>query len=158
MIETWIDEVPKVFEISDSRFGTVRSYRVIEKAEFPLAINPAELDRSPVAVTLPATLRMEYSTGGPLIGYWAGVTELHVAPDIDKGRLPSLMPWYGKIMQAVVTHMKLNNKVELFLLSDREDAIDGPLPLKYGDEAWHWGFIVNWQVKERLEGQFSPSA
>lgn len=157
MIETWIDEVAKVFEISDSRFGTVRSYRMIEKAEMPLAINPNELNTSPVALTITGSVRFEYSMGGPCIAYWSGSTEIHVAPSIDHGLLPSLLPWYGTLINAVTSHMKLNNTVELFMLADRDDAIEGPIPLQYGEEAWHWGFVVNWQVKERIEGQLTVS-
>jgi len=28
--------------------------------------------------------------------------------------------------------------------------------LKYGDEAWHWGFVVNWMVEESLAGSALP--
>ena len=153
MIETWIDELAKVWEISDQRFGTVRSYKLIEKAEFPSSIEASTLSTTPVALTIPGWLRPEYSEGGPKIGFYTGVTEFHVAPSLDKGLMPSLMPWYGLILQAAVGHMKLNNTVEYFVIDqDREDAIAGPLGLKYGDEVVHWGFLVHWKVKEKLNG------
>lgn len=158
MIETWIDELAKVWEFSDGRFGTVHSYRLIEKAEFPASIDPSELDKSPIALTIPASLGPEYSAGGPAIGYWVGVTEFHVAPDLDYARLPALLPWYGMILRAATTHAKLNNTVELFQIENRDDAIAGPLSLQYGNEAMHWGFLVHWRVKERLEGQITFSA
>lgn len=154
---TWLDELAKIWEFSDGRFGTVRSYRLIEKAEFPSSIVPADLLTSPIALTVPASLKPEYSSGGPLIAYWNGVTEFHVAPDIDRGRVPALMPWYGMILNAATSHMRLNNTVELFLLADSENAIEGPIGLQYGDEAEHWGFTVQWQVKQRIEGMITVS-
>lgn len=159
MIETWIDELAKTWEISDRRFGTVRSYRLIERADFPSSIDAATLSANPVALTIPGWLRPEYSLGGPKIGFYSGVTEFHVAPSIDKGLLPSLFPWYGVILQAAAARMKLNGTVEHFLIDmDREDAIAGPLGLKYGAEEMHWGFLVHWKVKERLDGQLTVSA
>lgn len=158
MIERWIDELAKVWQISDRRFGTVRSYMLIEKAEFPSTIDPAALGTQPVALTIPGWFKPEYSAGGPHLGFYAGVTEFHVAPSKDYGLIPSLMPWYGLILKAAVGHIKLNNTVEYFLIEDREDAIAGPLALQYGSENPHWGFLVHWKVKERLEGQLTVSA
>lgn len=156
MIESWIDELAKVWEFQ-AGLGMVRSYRLIEKAEFPSSIDPADLERSPVALTIPAAMRPQYSEGGPLIGFYRGVTEFHVAPDVNKSRLPALLPWYGKILRAAASHMKLNNTVEYFAIDDQEDAIAGPLDMQYGGEAPHWGFLVNWIVKERLENQLTVS-
>lgn len=156
MIETWIDELAKVWEISDRKFGTVHSYQLIKKAEFPSAINPQDLGTSPVALSIPSGMTAEYSAGGPQIGYWTGVTEFHVSPDLDYGRLPQLLPWYGVILKAAAGHAKLNNTVELFLID--APGIVGPLGLQYGDETPHWGFNVHWKVKERLESQITFSA
>lgn len=156
MIETWIDNLVKVWEISDRRFGTVHSYRLISKAEFPAAINPQELATSPAALTIPSAMVPEYSAGGPLFAMWTGVTEFHVSPDLDFGRLPQLLPWYGVILSAAAGHAKLNNTVELFLLD--APGIVGPISLQYGDETPHWGFNVHWKVKERLESQITFSA
>ena len=155
MIENWIDELAKVWEISDGHFGTVHSYKLVEKAEFPSSIDPKDLDKSPIALTIPGTLEPEYSEGGPKFGLWTGVTEFHVAPDLDYGRLPALLPWYGMILRAATSHMKLNNTVELFLLDTQ--GIVGPIGLTYGSEAAHWGFNVHWRVKERLESQITVS-
>jgi hypothetical protein len=153
MIENWIDELAKVWEISDKRFGTVRSFRMMEKAEFPDSIDPVGLDVSPMALTFPGTFEPEYSEGGPHIGYWKGQTEFHVASDLDRSRVPSLLPWYGMILKAATANMTLGGSVELFLIDSTEDAITGLLPLSYGGETAHWGFVVKWTVKERLEGQ-----
>lgn len=155
---TWLDELAKIWEFSDGSFNTVKSYRLLEKAEFPSAINPTDLDRSPIALSMPSAMKPEYSAGGPAIAYWTGETEFHVAPDLDRGRLPALMLWYGMILNAAASHMKLNGTVELFLLADSETAIEGPLALQYGSEASHWGFTVQWQVKQRIEGQITISA
>ena len=158
MIESWIDELAKIWEISDRKFGTVRSIKLIERAEFPDSIDPAMLDTSPLALTVPGGMKPEYSFGGPILGYWNGVTEFHVAPDLNRSRIPSLLQWYGMIVRAAAANMKLNNTVDLFLIDDREDAITGPVALKYGNEAEHWGFIVHWKVQERLEADVTVSA
>lgn len=156
MIENWIDELAKIWEISDGKFGTVRSYRLIEKAEFPSSIDPKELDQAPIALTIPGTMAPEYSLGGPKFAMWSGVTEFHVSSDLDYGRLPTLLPWYGMILKAAASHAKLNNTVELFLIDTQ--GIVGPVGLKYGNEAQHWGFNVYWRVKEKLESQLTVSA
>lgn len=153
----WLDELAKIWEFSDGNFGTVKSYRLVEKAEFPSSIDPADLDRSPIALSMPSAMKPEYSQGGPTIAFWTGETEFHVAPDLDRGRLPALMQWYGMILNAATSHMKLNNTVELFLLADSENAIDGPLALQYGNESPHWGFTVQWQVKQHIESQVTIS-
>ncbi len=147
MIESWIDSLCKVWEFSAPGFDMVRSYRLIEKAEFPSAINAADLGQHPVALTIPAAVQPLYSMGRKHIT-WFGETEFHVAPDLDHGRLPSLIPWYGLILRAASAHVQLGGIVANFVIMDRADAIEGPLALKYGDEAAHWGFTVKWMVEE----------
>lgn len=79
-----------------------------------------------------------------------GLTEFHVAPSVDKSLLPDLFQFPGLIAQAAASHLQLGGLVNHFTLQDRDDQIDGPIPLQYGDEAWHWGFIVYWEVKENV--------
>jgi hypothetical protein len=152
MIESWIDNLAKIWRISDQRFGTVQSYLLIERAEFPSSIDPATLANQPVALTIPGWMKPEYSVGGPKIGFYRGVTEFHVAPSVDASLIPSLMPWYGMILTAAAANVQLSSTVEYFLIDDREDAIAGPLALQYGSEPLHWGFLVRWVVKEKLNG------
>lgn len=152
MIENWIDDLCAIWEI-DLGMKTVRSYRLIGKAEFPDSIGAALLDGVPVALTIPTQMQAEYSAGGPALGFYTGVTEFHVAPDVNKSRLPTLLPWYGRILRAAAGAMRFGgNKVEYFALDDVENAIEGPVPMQYGDESPHWGFIVRWKVKERISG------
>lgn len=158
MIENWIDELAKVWEIDHGVNGAVKSYRLLAKAEFPASIDASTLDTAPIALTIPGTLAPEYSAGGPTIGFWTGVTEFHVCSNLDRGKLPGLLPWYKKILLAAAGNMKLNNTVELFLIDSDDRGIVGPVALQYGDENPHWGFLVNWRVKERLEGQIVVSA
>jgi len=146
MIESWIDTLCKVWEINTG-LGAVRSYKLIGRAEFPAAINPAELLQSPVALTIPASLQPKYSKGNKHLT-WYGVTEFHVAPDLDRGRLPELIPWYGRILRAAAASVQLSGSVVNFVVIDRVDGIEGPIALKYGDEAAHWGFLVRWMVEE----------
>jgi hypothetical protein len=149
MMTDWIDKLADVWAISDQKFGTVKSYRLVAAADFPASIDASALARTPIALTIPASMTPEYSLGGPRIAIYKGVTEFHVAPDIDKARLPELLRWYEKILTAAAGNMKLSGTVEYFLL-DGEDAIAGPLQIQYGSEAPHWGFLVTWIVKEHI--------
>lgn len=150
MIETWIDHLAAVWEISDTRFGTVKSFKLVQDADFPDSLEASDLDLHPVALTIPGGVQFEYSLGGPRIGFYSGVTEFHVAPDLNRSRLPALLPWYGKIVRAAAAAMQLSGTVEYFVISDQPDAIQGPLALQYGSENPHWGFVVNWTVKEHI--------
>ncbi len=149
MIPDWIDALCAVWEISDARFGTVKSYKLIDGADFPSSIEAAELDLQPIALTVPAfKMRPEYSLGGHRIGYYTGLTEIHVAPDADKSRIPQLMTWYERILRAAAAKMKLGNTVAYFVI-DPTDGIELDI-LQYGAENPHWGFLVHWEVQEHL--------
>ena len=146
MIESWIDNLCKIWEISTG-LGAVRSYKLLEKAEFPSAINPQDLAQNPIALTIPATVQPKYAIGHKHFT-WYGVTEFHVAPDLDRGRLPELIHWYGRILRAAASEVQLSGTVANFVIVDRVDGIEGPVALKYGDETPHWGFLVRWMVEE----------
>ena len=146
MIESWIDNLCEVWEISTG-LGMVRSPKLIKRAEFPSSIDPADLAVNPVALTISASLQPKYSMGNKHLT-WYGVTEFHVSPDLDRGRLPELLPWYGRILRAAAAHVTLGGTVVNFVIVDRSDGIQGPLALQYGNEAEHWGFMVNWMVDE----------
>lgn len=147
MIETWIDNLAKVWEFNGPGFQMVRSYRLIERAEFPSAINPQGLDVNPIALTIPAAVQPKIAKGHKHLT-WYGITEFHVAPDLDKSRLPSLIHWYGLILRAATSSVQLSGTVGNFVIVDRQDGIEGPLELQYGSEAKHWGFLVKWMVEE----------
>lgn len=146
MIESWIDNLCKVWEINTG-LGMVRSYKLLAKAEFPSAINPQDLLQNPVALTIPASVQPYYSKGRKHLT-WYGVTEFHIAPDLDRARLPELIPWYGRILRAAAASVQLSATVANFVIMDRVDGIEGPVALRYGDETAHWGFLVRWMVEE----------
>lgn len=148
MITSWIDRLAAVWAFDCGNMQSVRSYKLLEKAEFPSVIDPAR--DFPLALTIPSGVKPEYSLGGPLLGYWNGITEFHVAPSTDKSLMPSLLKWYGLIIAAAAGSMTLGGAVEYFVIADQEDAVSGPIALQYGAEAEHWGFLVRWTVKERI--------
>lgn len=150
MIEDWIDELCNVWAgIEPNDLVTVRSPRLVgDYDRFPSAIVPAS--DFPIALTIPDGLAPVYSVGGPRIAHYSGLTEFHVAPSCDKNLLPSLVKWYGLILSAAAGNMTLNGKVEHFFIPDTDKAIAGPMALQYGDETPHWGFVVQWVVKEHL--------
>lgn len=146
MIIDWVDAMCDVWAGIDAPgFGRVKAPYLVKRAEFPASISPK--DDFPIALTIPASVDLMYSTGGPLEGFYTGVTEFHLTPDLSKAHLPSLLMWYGKIWRAAAANMKLGGLVHSFMLTEN-NSIVGPLALKYGDEAEHWGFLVNWIVKE----------
>jgi len=146
MIEIWIDALCDVWATIDTPgFGKVKAPYLIKRTEFPSAISAK--DDFPIALTIPAKADLQASAGGPNEGFYSGVTEFHLTPDLSKAHLPSLLPWYGKIWIAAAANMKLGGLVHNFMLNEN-DSIVGPVGLKYGDEQEHWGFLVNWTVKE----------
>lgn len=147
MIQDWIDAISDVWATIDAPgFRKVKAPYLVRKAEFPSAISPK--DDFPIALTIPGDAGLQYSAGGPNEGYYNGVTEFHLTPDLSKAHLPALLPWYGKIWIAAAANMKLGGLVHSFMIVQNERSIVGPLALKYGDEQEHWGFLVNWTVKE----------
>jgi hypothetical protein len=147
-----------VWEIDLGGFATVKSYKLIADTDFPDSIDPGELDKKPIALTIPSAVQPSYSKGNKNLT-WFGVTEFHVSPDVNRGRLPSLLPWYGRIMRAAALKVQLSGTtaaISNFVILDRPDGIQGPMALQYGNEAAHWGFIVNWKVEESLNGSALP--
>lgn len=157
MIEKWIDALTKVWEFDTGRNGTVFSYRLYEKANFPETLSPTAF---PIALTIPPELDdAEYSAGGPHFGIYKGVTEFHISQNCAKSELPYVGTYVGRIWKAVASNAKLGGLVEYFMLdTDSKPVISAPLALKFGDEAEHWGLLVNWIVKERVEGQLNFGA
>jgi len=153
-IESWIDEITKLWEIDDGRGGTVKSFRVFEVAEFPEAI-----EFTPCAITYPTDVTSQYSLGGPLIDYWQGQTEFHLFDNASKANIPEAIRFIARIRNAAAGSMKLNGTVDHFLLRGEEGAsVEGPVALSYGgaDEP-RLGFIVYWNVKENVTGDYTPS-
>lgn len=151
MIEHWIDTLSAVWEVDTGRGGRVRSYRMVAVSEIPETLDPTAF---PVA--LPASVKLtdvEYSMGGPAYCIWKGMTEFHISPNCSKGELPYVFSYYAKIWRAAALNFKLGGLVEYFVL-DKGDTMQ-LAALQYGDEAEHWGLLVNWTVKEHVESQLT---
>jgi hypothetical protein len=151
MITEWIDAVQDVWAgISGNGFNSVKAPLLIRRAEFPDAIDAADLALHPLALSIVGDTKFVYSAGGPNEGFYQGVTEFHVAPSLDRSLIPSLLQWPRLIVVAAAAHLQLGGLVNHFALQDRDDQINGPIALKYGEEAEHWGFLVYWEVKENV--------
>lgn len=147
MIETWIDNLCGVWEFTAPGFNMVKSFTLIERAEFPSSVTPEMIALNPVALTIPSMVQPKYSMGNKHLT-WYGTTEFHVYPDLDWARYPSMMPWYGIILRAAASHVQLGGTVGNFVILDHMDALVGPVNVAYGDETPHWGFRVQWMVEE----------
>jgi hypothetical protein len=149
MVEDWIDALQDVWAgVQGSGFKSVKAPYMYKRAEFPSAIDPSDLLANPVALSIPGEQMFEYSAGGQNTLFCEGVTEFHVAPSLDMGLIPQLLPYPGLIVARAAANMKLGGLVHNFVLQKRPDQITGPVELRYGDEQPHWGFVVYWEVKE----------
>lgn len=151
MIEQWIDAVQDVWRgIAVNDFTSMQAPYLLKKAEFPSAINPADLAAAPLALTIVNSTQYMYSAGGPQEGFYKGVTQFHVSSGLDFADLPRLLKFPRLIVVAAAANLQLGGLVNHFALEDRDDQIDGPKPVQYGDEEPHWGFDVYWEVKENV--------
>ncbi len=147
MITDWIDDLCAVWTIAVNDFKQVRS---VAWDDLPESIDLNELADHPVALTFWPALEAHYSVGGPKIAFWRGETEIHLCADFQKQRARELAVWYQLVLSAAAGHVKLNNKVEYFIIPEEQDSIV-LTSLQYGEEARHWGLVVKWLVKERVD-------
>ena len=149
-IEHWIDDIVDVFGSIQGHHGkAMRAYYVYKKAEFPDAIATF-----PCALTFTDGNLPYFSAGGPKLDAWAGITELHLFPDLSRAHYPEVMLYFSRIRNAMAAHLQLGGKVEHFLLrTDVPYPIRGPVRLQYGEEASHLGIVVQWQVKENVSDE-----
>ncbi len=151
-VQDWIDDIVDVFgSVSGHAGKNVRAYQVYRKAEFPDAI--AEF---PCVLTFTDSMRPDYSAGGPLIDAWIGLSEFHLFPDLSRKHYPEVMLYFGRIRSAMAAHVTLGGKVAHFM--PRVDApfpLRGPVKLQYGAEDEHLGIVVQWQVKEIVNGAYT---
>jgi len=151
MIADWIDTLQDVWgSIQLKGFGTVRAPYLFKDAKFPSSIDPRDLLMNPIALTFVGERQYTYSAGGPNECFYQGVTEFHVAPNLDKGLIPQIELYPDQIAIKAAANLKLGNLVNNFVLQNRQDQITGPVELIYGDETPHWGYVVYWEVKENL--------
>lgn len=143
-IENWIDALARVWEISDGKGGTVKSYQIATKSEFP-----ESLSTFPCALSYPTGLHPEYSAGMGSTDIWRGKTEFHLFPDTKKSNLGKVLSYFERIKAAAASNFSLGGLVSHFIIQQAGDGIQGPLTLQYGDEAEHHGLVVYWEVKER---------
>lgn len=144
-LEDWVDTLADVFAVSDGKGGTVKSYHFYDRPEFPGSITVF-----PCAVTVPQRCRPMYSLGGPLVDYWQGITELHIAPNNDMSLIPYAVRFVKRVRDAAAANLTLGGRVAHFLIrQDIPDAIAGPVKIRWAeDEPWHWGLVVAWEVKD----------
>lgn len=153
MVSDWIDEIAKKWETLRYEGKNIRSYKVYERGEIPESLAPENM---PCAITLIEGSFGDYSAGGSW-EYIQGRTEFHLIPVAAKEHYPRLLDFYKLIRNEAVTGISLEGNVDSFSLIPGEGGffIRGPVELQYGDEPWHWGFVVTWQVKENVSTEVS---
>lgn len=138
-IENWIDALAAVWdEVGDGRGGYVKSYRCVDRAEFPEAIA-----QYPAVISYPRSVLCDGFTD-----IWTGVSEFHISESDAKFLLPEVIGYFARIRNAAMAHITLGGLVARFVLADQNASIQGPVALVYGSEHPHWGLVVNWTVKE----------
>jgi hypothetical protein len=153
MIEDWIDDLTRVWEVEDGKGGRVTSYRMFERDEFPENI-PLDV---PTALTFFDSVDLEYSQGGPSIALWRGTVEFNLAPDLDKRRIPGVLRYIKRILVAAAGSITLGGKVYQggrvnYFVLDPSTSIEMGV-LRYGNAGTeHLGLVAKWIVKESIQG------
>lgn len=154
MVQDWIDLLCARWATINPApsFGgrIMRSFNPITDADIPEAIQPAGLDKSPIAFTVPPSLRPFYAKGSPKLATWTGETHFHLAPSMEWKWVRELMPYYQLIWNAAAGSPQLGGKVHLFHIPDEDEAMSELRPVQYGDESPHWGIVVRWIVIEHV--------
>ena len=147
MITDWVDKVAEVWgTIDNGKGGSLRSYKVFKRAEFPESLN-----EFPCALTIvPRVPKIQYSAGGPCLAVYDGVSEFHIAKNINKSNYPFVLTYFEKIIVAAAANLQLGGAVEHFLLANSNPIAMNVL--QYGSEDAHLGLVVTWQVKELMNG------
>jgi hypothetical protein len=149
MIENWLDAVAKVFEMDNGKGGTVRSFRLYERADIPGALSS---DLYPCAISYFTDCKPEYAAGGVDTLIWQGLTELHILPNLQMDGLPYLLLFVGRVIKAAAANYQLGGLVEHFLIPKESGAIQ-LVELGWGeDRNAHRGLLVHWEVKENITG------
>jgi len=151
-VEVWIDALAAVWDIDDGKGGTVRSFRMYEKNEYPAAITPT---MAPCALSYPTNMDLQYSQGGPTILLWYGQTDFHLTEDCKPANIPYILPFYGRIILAAAAHMTLGGLVPkgFSILQNAESAIQFVTYKDAQGHDDHQGIIVKWTVEQNLSGQ-----
>lgn len=152
----WIDKLAALWEVDDGQGGTVKSFRVYEKSEFPEALPPSTI----CALTFTTGVSNEYSVGGPLIDHWTGITEFHFPWGVDKSHFPAIMLFFARLRNAAAGDIQLGGTVHNFVLrrtATGGPSIEGPVVLQWGSEEPHHALVVHWTVKEDVTGDYSPA-
>lgn len=146
MLENWIDEIAKMIgQVSDGRGGSIRSYRLFEKNEFPETISVF-----PSALTYPEDVVMASPDSGPNVDTWRGITELHIAPGTKKADFPYILGFFSRIRAAFAIDRTLGGRVQFCKLSIEGPSIEGPIIFNPNTEIATSGLKINWIVRERL--------
>ena len=153
MVSDWIDVLAQKWETLEYEGKQIRSFKVYAKGEIPESLAPETM---PCAITIMEGSLGDYSAGGSW-EYIQGRTEFHLVPTNSKKHTPRLLDFYKLIRDEAVTGITLSSNVENFQLIPGEGGffIRGPVELQYGDEPFHWGFVVYWQVKENVSTEVS---
>ena len=151
-IENWIDEIPKLWEqIQTHEGGTLKAYRLFDKAEFPETI------AAPAVLTYPTEMSMIYSTGGPIFEHWYGRSDFYLFDNVSKVNLPALISYMRKARNAAIGSITLSSTVVNFSIGSVDlgrPTIEGPLEMTYGNaESPYHGFIINWFVKSDISNE-----
>lgn len=152
-VSDWIDTLAKKWETLRYEGKNIRSFKLYERGEIPESLSPENM---PCAINIMEGSLGDYSAGGSW-EYVFGRTEFHLVPTAAKEHYPRLLDFYKLIRNEAVTGISLSSKVSDFELVPGEGGhmIRGPVELQYGDEPWHWGFVVTWRVKEDVSTEVS---
>lgn len=154
-LQSWLDEVCDVMAVTDLHGRTVQSFHVFSVNEMPDAISP---EMTPCAISYITDCMPEYSTGGPTLLFWSGLTEFHLTSDVKPANIPYILTFFEKIITATAGNATLGGNVELFLIPGEGNAMQFANYKNAEGRDDHQGMVVRWTVKQNISGQLTVSA
>lgn len=155
-IATWADQITAILREITYGGQPIHVPHLLIKADWP-----EKIPKFPTALVQFDGIRIQYSVGGPLINHWLGQIAFHVAKDTNKQNLPDVLllmeTAYIKIAQNIQANASLSHFV--IVSADGGVGVQGPLALQYGAaDEFHLGFVINFEVKDNVSGEYQPAA
>ncbi len=151
-IETFIDELARVWAFETGDGGTLRSFGLME---IPDAITPT---MAPCVFSYPISCKPQYSTGGPTLLFWRGRSEFHLTNDVKPANTAYVVSYFRRILKAAMGSLTLNGTVELFVIPEEDEALIFTTYKRADGADDHQGIVVLWDVKQSVSGAYTVSA
>lgn len=111
---------------------------------------PSNLGEFPVAVVLPARGDINYSEGGPRIGFDTITITIYTVGTLLPEGFGLAVPFIVRVRDKFAANMKLDGSVEHIIPAS--PWYEGPGQMRYGNKKDLVGIRFNYEVKENVSG------